>query len=168
MRNRVVTDVYEPGSVFKVITASAAIENGIATPATTLVVPATIEVGGRVFSEYEYHPTQRMSYGQAIAQSSNVGTIKVAGLVGKRLLMQTMHRFGIGRAAGVGFPGESTGLLPPASEWSGTSIATIPIGQGVAVTPLQMASVYATLASGGVRMAPRLVRGTVGPGGTVV
>jgi cell division protein FtsI (penicillin-binding protein 3) len=166
MRNRVVTDVYEPGSVFKVITASAAIENGIATPATTLVVPATIEVGGRVFSEYEYHPTQRMSYGQAIAQSSNVGTIKVAGLVGKRLLMQTMHRFGIGRAAGVGFPGESTGLLPPASEWSGTSIATIPIGQGVAVTPLQMASVYATLANDGVRVTPRLVRGTIASDGT--
>lgn len=167
MRNRAVTDVYEPGSVFKVITASAAIEHGIVEPETRLTVPYTIEVGGRTFREYEFHETMQMTYGKAIAESSNVGTIKVAGQVGKKLLMQTMNRFGVGRPVGVGFPGESTGLLPPGSEWSATSIATIPIGQGVAVTPLQMASIYATLANDGVRITPQLVRGTVQADGSL-
>lgn len=160
-RNRVVADVYEPGSVLKVITAAAATDLGIAAPSTDLTVPYSIGVGGRTFRDFEYHPTWRINYAEALARSSNVGTIKIALRVGEHKLYKTMRRFGIGRVTGVGYPGEAAGLLLPPNEWYGTSIATIPIGQGVAVTPLQLASVYATVANDGVRIPPRLVRGTV-------
>ncbi|HEX9776263.1 MAG TPA: penicillin-binding protein 2 [Actinomycetota bacterium] len=165
-RNRPVLDTYEPGSVFKPIAASAAIAAGIAAPWTTLVVPDSIAVGGRIFRDYEPHRTERLSYSEALARSSNVGTIKVALRAGPERLVKMMRSFGVGAPTGVGFPGEASGLLPAAGQWSGTSIATIPIGQGVSLTPLQLASIYATIGNRGVRVAPRLVKGTVDPAGT--
>jgi cell division protein FtsI (penicillin-binding protein 3) len=121
-----------------------------------------------VFHESHPHPPMAMTLTDVIAQSSNVGTIMTADELGSGPLDAYLRAFGFGRETGIGFPGESDGILMAVEDWWGTSMATIPIGQGIAVTPLQMASVYATIASGGVRMAPRLVRGTVGPGGTVV
>jgi cell division protein FtsI (penicillin-binding protein 3) len=167
-RNRAVTDVYEPGSIFKVMTAAAALESGRVTPDTRLTVPDSMPLGGYTFRDYNVHPTWRINFAQVLARSSNVGTIKVAQRVGPRALHRTMRAFGIGKRSGVGFPGEGSGLLLPPDEWYGTSIATIPIGQGVAATPLQMASVYATIANDGVRVRPRLIRGTVEPDGAFI
>jgi cell division protein FtsI (penicillin-binding protein 3) len=160
-RNRGVTDVYEPGSVNKVITAAAALEEGVVTPHERLWVPSKIAVADRVFHEAHPHPTMAMTITDVIAQSSNVGTIMIADRVGSVRLDAYLRAFGFGRETGIGFPGESDGILMAEEEWWGTSMATIPIGQGIAVTPLQMASVYATIANHGVRVAPRLVKATV-------
>lgn len=167
-RNRSVTDVYEPGSVNKVITAAAALEEGVISPGERMWVPARIQVADRVFHEAHVHPTLPMTITDVIAQSSNVGTIMTADRLGSDRLDTYLRAFGFGRPTGIGFPGESDGILMPEEEWWGTSMATIPIGQGIAVTPLQMAWVYATLANGGVRIPPRLVRGTVAPSGRLV
>ncbi|MGH2675727.1 MAG: penicillin-binding transpeptidase domain-containing protein, partial [Actinomycetota bacterium] len=108
-----------------------------------------------------------MTLTDIIAQSSNIGTIMTAERLGSDRLDRYLRDFGFGIETGIRFPGEADGILMPEEEWWSTSMGTIPIGQGIAVTPLQMASVYATIANGGLRMAPRLVRGTV-EGGSVV
>jgi cell division protein FtsI (penicillin-binding protein 3) len=166
-RNRGVTDVYEPGSVNKVITAAAALEEGVIAPAERMWVPARIDVADRVFHESHPHPTMAMTLTDVIAQSSNVGTIMTADRLGSVRLDGYLRAFGFGTPTGVGFPGEADGILMPVEDWWGTSMATIPIGQGIAVTPLQMASVFATIANDGVRLPPRLVRGTMDPRGGV-
>ncbi|HEX2032470.1 MAG TPA: penicillin-binding protein 2 [Actinomycetota bacterium] len=161
LRNRPVTDVYEPGSVNKVITAAAALEERAIGLEETLTVPDTYRVGDGVFHDAHQHPTVPMTLTDIIADSSNVGTIMVAERLGKETLDRYLRRFGFGRPTGIGFPGEADGILLTPERWWQTSMGTIPIGQGVAVTPLQMTSVYATIASGGVRVEPTLVRGTV-------
>jgi cell division protein FtsI (penicillin-binding protein 3) len=167
-KNRSVTDVYEPGSVNKVITISAALEEGVVGLRRTFSIPDTWRVADKVFHDSHPHPTMPMTVTDIVAQSSNVGTIQIAQRLGARRLDRYLRAYGFGRATGVGFPGEADGILMPAEDWWGTSLGTIPIGQGIAVTPLQMASVYATIANGGVRVAPRLVRGTMGTDGRVV
>lgn len=166
-RNRAVTDVYEPGSVNKVITAAAAIEAGIATPATPLVVPDSIEIAGETFSDFAPHPTQELTYAEGLALSSNVATIKVALRLGEERLYRALESFGLGEITGIGFPGESPGILSDVRDWWTSSIGTIPIGQGIAATPLQVASVYQAIANDGVRITPTLVRGIVEPDGSL-
>ncbi|HEX9411762.1 MAG TPA: penicillin-binding protein 2 [Actinomycetota bacterium] len=166
IRNRGVTDAYEPGSVNKIVTAAAALQEGYLKLDQRLMVPDHLQLYTKVFRDAHLHPPQRMTLGDILAYSSNVGTIKVAERLGPNLLYDYLQRFGLTRTTGLGFPGESAGLLPPPRHWSGTSMGTIPIGQGIAVTPLQMATVYATIANGGVWVRPRLLRGTVGPDGT--
>jgi cell division protein FtsI (penicillin-binding protein 3) len=165
MRNRAVQDVYEPGSVNKVITAAAAIENRIADPASILKIPNSLRVADKTFHDFQSHGTWRITYAEALARSSNIGTIQVAQRVGKSRLYQMLRRFGLGQRTGVGVPGESQGLLLAAKDWYSTSMGTIPIGQGIAVTPLQIARVYATLANEGVALQPRVVRATVDQAG---
>jgi cell division protein FtsI (penicillin-binding protein 3) len=106
-----------------------------------------------------------MTLGDILAYSSNVGAITVAGRLGRARFADYLYRFGFGKQTGLDFPGESAGILAPPDKWWGTSMGTIPIGQGIAVTPLQMACVYATIANGGLWVQPRLVRGTIGPDG---
>jgi cell division protein FtsI (penicillin-binding protein 3) len=166
-KNRGVTDVYEPGSVNKVITASAALEEGVIGIRERLWVPPRYQVGDKVFGEAHPRPAMAMTLTDVIAESSNVGTIMTAQRLGSERLDAYLREFGFGVETGIRFPGESDGILLPEEEWWSTSMGTIPIGQGIAVTPLQMASVYATVANEGVRVAPRLVRGTV-QGGAVV
>lgn len=166
-RNRGVTDVYEPGSVNKVITASAALEEGVVGIQERLWVPPRYQVGDKVFGEAHPRPAMAMTLTDVIAESSNVGTIMTAERLGSQRLDAYLRDFGFGVETGIRFPGESDGILMPEEEWWTTSMGTIPIGQGIAVTPLQMASVYSTVASDGVRVAPRLVRGTV-QGGEVL
>jgi cell division protein FtsI (penicillin-binding protein 3) len=160
-RNRGVTDVYEPGSVNKVITASAALEEGAMGIRERMWVPPRYQVGDKVFHEAHPRPAMSMTLTDIMAQSSNIGTIMTAQRLGAERLDDYLRAFGFGVETGIRFPGESDGILMPAEEWWTTSMGTIPIGQGIAVTPLQMASVYSTVANDGVRMAPRLVRGTV-------
>jgi len=161
--NRAVTDVYEPGSVNKVITAAAALEEGAIGPEETIDVPGAYRVGDKVFRDVHPHGLQAMTLSDIIAESSNVGTIRVAERLGRDRLAMWLNRFGFGRETGIDFPGEAEGILLDREDWWVTSMGTIPMGQGIAVTPLQMASVYATVANDGVGVRPRLVRGTIGP-----
>jgi cell division protein FtsI (penicillin-binding protein 3) len=165
--NGAVADVYEPGSVNKVITASAALETDTVRPNTTFEIPDHLQLYDHVFHDAHPHAPERMTLGDIIAYSSNVGAITVAGKLGRDRFSSYLHRFGFARTTGLGFPGESAGLLAPADRWSGTDMGSIPIGQGIGVTPLQMAAVYATIANGGVWVQPRLLRGTIGEDGRV-
>ncbi len=164
-RNRVVTDVYEPGSVQKAITSAAALEEGVVTPDTPMVVDSHIRVGPKTFSDSHNHPPEHLTFTEVIEQSSNVGTIQVAEKLGAKRLADYLHAFGYGRPLGLGAPGESGGILMPVDQWWTTSLPTIAIGQGVAVTLLQMASFYGTIANGGVAVQPHILRGTVGEDG---
>lgn len=166
-RNSALSDVYEPGSVNKVITAAAALETGIVTPDTPITVPRTIQVSNKVFRDSHYLGSEPLTFTGILAKSSNVGTIGVAQQLGDERLFDYLQRFGFGERTGVAFPGESPGLLPHVSKWSGSQRGTIPIGQGVSVTALQAATVYATVANGGVRVTPRLVRGTLDDDGAL-
>ena len=164
-RNRAVTDVFEPGSVQKAITAAAAIEEGLVNEGTVLRVDDSIKVGDKRFSDAHEHEPRDMTFGEVIEESSNVGTIMVAQQLGERRLAEYLDRFGYGQRLGVDFPGESPGLLMPVDRWWRTSLPTIAIGQGVATTLLQAASFYATIANGGVAVQPHVMRGTVGEDG---
>jgi cell division protein FtsI (penicillin-binding protein 3) len=160
-RNRALTDAYEPGSANKVITAAAAIETQTFRPSDVLNVPDNLPLANKVFHDAHPHPPLDITFAQVIQQSSNVGTIKVAQKLGKDVLHEYMLRFGYGSPTGIDFPGESKGILPAPASWSATSLPTIAIGQGVAVTPMQIVSVYAAVANKGVAVKPRLVKATI-------
>ncbi|MGI8518993.1 MAG: peptidoglycan D,D-transpeptidase FtsI family protein, partial [Actinomycetota bacterium] len=166
-RNRATTDVFEPGSSYKIVTAAAALEERLVTPWTRFTVPDELPYQDRVFHDSHYHETEQMSVSEIIEQSSNVGTIKIGLELGSRRLDHYVRKFGFGSASGLGFPGESEGLVLDLDEWSGTTGATVPIGQGVAVTTVQMAAAYSALANGGVWLEPRLVSGAAGQDGSV-
>jgi cell division protein FtsI (penicillin-binding protein 3)/stage V sporulation protein D (sporulation-specific penicillin-binding protein) len=157
-RNRAVTDMYEPGSTFKLVTVSAALSEGIVSPRTPFTLESSIRVADRVIHEHDLRPTQRMTVAQILSQSSNVGTVTIARELGEERLAHWIDRFGFGKPTGVDFPGESGGAVLPLELWSGSTIGTVPIGQGIAVTPLQMASVYAAIGNKGVLRTPHLVQ----------
>jgi cell division protein FtsI (penicillin-binding protein 3) len=161
-----VEDVFEPGSTGKVITAAAAFERGGQTPMSTYTVPDSIVIDGYTFHDGEYHPTQRYTIAGIIANSLNDGMVQVAQHVSPQVQYQYFRAFGIGEPTGIGLPGESAGILAPPSKWSGDTRYTLSFGQGVAVTAVQMASVYATIANGGVRVQPSVVAGTTSAAGT--
>jgi cell division protein FtsI (penicillin-binding protein 3) len=166
--NPAISDVYEPGSVNKVITAAAALQAGIVTPQTVIDVPPTYQVSNTVLHDAEKHGLEHLTFAGVLAKSSNIGTVKVAQQLGPQRLYDMMRSFGFGDRTGVGLPGESKGLIPKPADWSGTSIANIPIGQGISVDALQVASVYATVANGGVRVQPSVIRSTRDSAGHVV
>jgi cell division protein FtsI (penicillin-binding protein 3) len=166
--NRAVTDTWEPGSVNKVITAAAALETGAVSPTEEFAVPATRRIEEYTIHDAHPHGVMSMTLGDIVAESSNVGSSLVADRVGSDGMAETFSRFGFGEPTGIGFPGEASGLMPRDEVWSDLTRATVSYGAGVAVTPLQMASVYATVANGGMRVQPRLVRSIVEPDGTVV
>jgi cell division protein FtsI (penicillin-binding protein 3) len=154
-----VTRVYEPGSVNKVVTIAGALEDGRIDTTQRLHVPDSMRVADVTFRDAEPHAPGWWSLPEIVAESSNVGTITVAQRLGRERIDHYLRAFGLGDSTGLGFPGESAGLLPDLSSWTGTSIATLPIGQGVAVTALQMLGVYNAIANGGEWVAPKLVRG---------
>lgn len=161
MRNRSVTDIYEPGSALKVLTASAALEEGLVEPGTVMTVPSQLDIYSEVFTDAEPKPTRQMNFADVISQSSNVGTILVGQQLGSEKLSEYIARFGLGRPTGIDFPGEVSGLVPEVSKWSGTSVATISIGQGISLTPIQLGCVTAAIANGGRRLTPRLLKARV-------
>ena len=148
------------------ITAAAAIESGAVSITQRFHVPDSMQVDEYTIHDSHAHPVETMTLADIVAESSNIGMAKVGGLVGRTTLASYLNRFGFGRTTGLGFPGESDGIVPALSNWSDATLATISYGQGVSVTPLQMASVYATIANGGVWVQPRLVGGTVDDAGT--
>lgn len=167
LSNRALSEVYEPGSTSKVMTAAAVIEEGAVTPLTPFSVPDQIRRAGKTFNDAESHPVERLTFAGVLAKSSNVGTI----MAGERLSPQTMYsyltRFGIGQPSGLGFPGESRGILAQPQDWSGSQRYTVLFGQGVSLTSLQAAGVFQTIANDGVRVEPQLVAGTVRDDGTL-
>jgi len=156
-KNRAVTDVYEPGSTFKVVTVAAVLSEGLVTPQTAYVLPYSLQVADRTIHDSHERPTQRMTVAEILSLSSNVGTVRLAQLLGRERLSRWISRFGFGEATGLAFPGESAGIVPPLEQWSGSTIGNVPIGQGIAVTAVQMAGAYAAVANGGVLVQPHLV-----------
>jgi cell division protein FtsI (penicillin-binding protein 3)/stage V sporulation protein D (sporulation-specific penicillin-binding protein) len=156
-RNRAVTDTYEPGSTFKLVTIAGALSTGIVTPETQFTLPYSIRVADRIIHDAELRGTETLTVAKILSRSSNVGAITIAEKLGSSALMDWIKKFGFGGQTGIDFPGESPGQLLPLDQWSGSTIGNVPIGQGIAVTPVQMASAYASIANGGVWVQPHLV-----------
>jgi cell division protein FtsI (penicillin-binding protein 3) len=156
-RNRAVTDTFEPGSTFKLVTIAAALQERVVTPRTSFRLPSKLRVADRVIREAHTRGTEQMTVRRIVEQSSNIGTITVAQRLGAGSLASWIDRFGFGSSTGIDFPGESSGFALPLDEWSGSTIGTVPIGHGIAVTPIQMARAYAAVANGGRLVEPHLV-----------
>jgi cell division protein FtsI/penicillin-binding protein 2 len=155
-KNHAVTDVYEPGSTFKLVTVAGVLSDGLVTPSTPFRLDYSIRVADRVIHDAEQRGTETLSVARILAQSSNVGAITLAEKLGQERLKHWIEKFGFGQRTGIDFPGESAGLLP-AEPWSGSTIGNVPIGQGIAVTAVQMGAAYAAIANGGIWHQPHLV-----------
>lgn len=165
--NIALTNVYEPGSTSKLITASAALETGIVNPSTPFSISDRMQVADSEFKDSEDHPTLTWNTTDIITASSNIGTIKIGQMLGKDRLDQFQRNFGYGTRTDLKFPGESAGLLLDPDKYSGTSLATTAIGQGVSVTAMQMLAAYNTIANNGMYVGPKLVKATIDGKGTM-
>nr|WP_263869461.1 penicillin-binding protein 2 [Streptomyces sichuanensis] len=167
--NGALMDAYEPGSVSKIMTMAAVLEEGVATPATHVEVPNRLPRADRNFADDVDHPTWYLTLNGVLAKSSNIGTILASEQLGKtreeanEVLYGYLRKFGIGRPTGLGFPGETPGILAKPQDWKSSRPFTIPFGQGLSLNAVQAASVYSTIAAGGERVQPSLIRGTKGP-----
>lgn len=165
-KNRAVMDVFEPGSSFKVVTAAAALEQGLITPSDN------IDCEGGSFNPYGHrirdtHPMDVASFRDCFAASSNIAIIKVAGLLGPARLEEWIGRFGFGKRSALGLPGESAGIFRPKKQWSRLSMGSLPMGQEIAVNIMQLARAFSVIANGGYLVEPTLVREIVSPEGDV-
>ncbi|SDN71753.1 peptidoglycan D,D-transpeptidase FtsI family protein [Actinacidiphila guanduensis] len=172
--NAAMQDAYEPGSVSKLMSMAAIIDTGTATPTTRVTVPGTLPRADRLFHDDVDHGTWYLTLNGVLAKSSNIGTIEATGQLGRtqaqanQVLYSYLRKFGIGQPTGIGFPGETPGILAEPQDWNASQQYTIPFGQGLSVNALQATSVYSTIANGGVRVEPSLIRGTTGPDGRFV
>ncbi len=164
--NPAVSAPFEPGSVNKVVTAAAAIEHGVVEPGTVPHVPGELEVADRTISDAWSHGVIDLTFTGVVAMSSNVGTLLTAQRVGEERFVRMLDLLGLGEPTGVGLPAESAGRVPPREQWSGTTFANLPIGQGLSMTVLQMAGMYQTIANDGVRVPPRIVSAEVAADGS--
>jgi cell division protein FtsI/penicillin-binding protein 2 len=171
-RDRAITDPYEPGSTFKVITAAAALDSGRVTTDDTFPALDQIEVGNRIIHNAD---DGMMASGHAnetvddiVTYSHNVGAAEIALRTGEQTMYDYIKRFGLDEPTGVDLPGESGGILGSPDDWYGSRLATIGFGQGVSVTALQLANAYCAIANGGLLMRPRIVREIIGPDGKIV
>jgi cell division protein FtsI (penicillin-binding protein 3) len=169
--NAALQDAFEPGSTSKVMSMAAVLEEGVATADTHVVVPNRLHRGDRLFKDDIDHETWSLTLNGVLAKSSNIGTILASGRLGKtqpqanRVLYSYLRKFGIGSPTGLGYPGETPGILAKPQKWSTSQQYTIPFGQGLSLNAMQAASVYSTIANGGVRITPTLIRGTTGADG---
>jgi cell division protein FtsI/penicillin-binding protein 2 len=167
VRNRAITDCYEPGSTFKIVVGIAALEEKVVNPETRFDCSAgTIEVGGRRIKDDHKHGV--LAFREVIQKSSNVGTIKTALMVGKPKFYEYIKKFGFGDRTGIDLQGEIQGLVKSPEKWSGTSIGAMAIGQEIAVTPIQILRAYSAVANGGYLVTPHVVKEIRSPDGTVV
>ncbi|HZL47423.1 MAG TPA: penicillin-binding protein 2 [Solirubrobacteraceae bacterium] len=157
LENRAVGFDYEPGSTFKAFTVSGALQRGLITPSTPFSIPDQIQVADRTIHDDTEHAEETLTTAQILAQSSNVGAIKIGALEGAPSFNEWVHRFGFGARTGVDLPGEEMGRTLPLSEYSGSSMGNLPIGQGELVTPMQMVSAYSAIANGGILRSPHIV-----------
>ncbi len=160
-----VTTPFEPGSVNKVVTFAGALEAGLIKPDDVLTVPGSIKVADRTINDAWVHGPVRMTMNGVLGKSSNVGTLMTAQRLGPDRFAQMLSNLGVGTRTGVELPGESAGSVPPRQDWSGSTFGNLPIGQGLSMTTLQMASIYQAVANDGVRIPPRVISATVGPDG---
>ncbi|MCE7007474.1 penicillin-binding protein 2 [Kibdelosporangium philippinense] len=164
--NPAVTTPYEPGSVNKIVTAAAAIEDGLTKPEDTQRVLDTHKVADRTIKDGWDHGPLNMTTTGIFAKSSNVGTLMLAERVGQDRYAEMLKKFGLGQRTGIGLPGESPGSVPERKQWSGSTFGNLPIGQGLSMTVLQMAGTYQTIANNGVRVPPRIIKSTIDRDGT--
>jgi cell division protein FtsI (penicillin-binding protein 3) len=158
LQNRAVSFDYEPGSTFKAVTVAGALQQALVTPSSSFFIPDKIQVADRTIHDDTEHGDESLTTAQILAQSSNVGAIKIGMLEGKSKFGKWLSRFGFGARTGIELPGEEIGQVPPVSHYSGSSMGNLPIGQGQLVTPLQMASAYAAIANGGILRPPHIIR----------
>ncbi|MFE7562679.1 penicillin-binding transpeptidase domain-containing protein [Kitasatospora sp. NPDC057500] len=169
--NPALQDAFEPGSTAKLMTMAAVLDTGKATWDTKVTVPYPLVRGDVAFKDDVEHDTWYLTLAGVLAKSSNIGTIEAAQTLGatqpeaNQVLHDYLRRFGIGRQTGLGFPGETAGLLDKPEDWKASKQYTIPFGQGLSVNALQATSVFSTIANGGVRVAPSVVQGTTAPDG---
>jgi len=166
LNNKAFGEAFEPGSIAKVMTAASALQEGVATPATPVVVPNRLARAGQSFRDSHEHGIERLTFAGVIAQSSNIGTMMVGERVPPATLEKYFRRFGVGAPTGIRFPGETPGIFARSKDWSGSQRYTVMYGQGLAVNAIQSASVFQTIANGGVRVPPTLVAGTENADGT--
>jgi len=165
--NRAFDEVYEPGSTGKVMTFASVLQEGVANPETPVTVPGTLPRAGTTFHDSHAHGIEHLTAAGVLAQSSNIGTIELGEKVPAATLHSYFTKFGVGQPSGIGFPGESPGLLTPVKDWSGSQRYTVMFGQGLSVNAIQAAGVFQTIANGGVRMPPTLIKGVRAPDGTL-
>lgn len=166
MGNPAVSSPFEPGSVNKIVTAATAIEMGLTNPDEVLSVPGSIDMGGVTVKDAWNHGVDSYTTTGVFGKSSNVGTLMLAQRIGPERFAEMLTKFGLGERTGVGLPGESAGLVPPIDQWSGSSFANLPIGQGLSMTLLQMTGMYQAVANDGMRIPPRIVKATIDADGT--
>ena len=155
-----VTTSFEPGSVNKVVTFAAALERKLITPTQKFVVDGSFSYGGRQIHDAWVHSAQGMTAAGILGKSSNVGTLMIANLVGDQAFSDELAKFGLGRKTGIQLPGEDSGSYPPLAQWSGTTFANLPIGQGVRMTLIQLVDMYQAIGNGGVMLSPTVIEGT--------
>lgn len=156
-RAQPITDAFEPGSVLKILTAMAALQEQVVAPGSAINVPASLQVADYEFTDDHPMDKSDLTFTEVIAHSSNIGTIKTAQALGKEALSEYIALSGLGKVTGVDFPGESAGLVLDLDKWSLTSLPTIAIGQGITVTPLQIAVLTAAVANGGTTVTPHFL-----------
>lgn len=157
LANRATGFNYEPGSTFKAFTIAAALEEGVVTPQTTFTIPPSLQVADRTIKDAEEHGTEALTVAEILAKSSNIGAVEIGLQLGASRYSHWIDRFGFGRPTGVRFPGEERGIVPALSEYSGSTMGNLPMGQGISVTPMQMVAGYAAIADGGILRRPRLI-----------
>jgi cell division protein FtsI (penicillin-binding protein 3) len=148
---------YEPGSTFKAITVSGAVQDGLVTPSTVFNVPSQLQVADRVIHDAEPHGDESLTVAQILKVSSNIGADEIGARLGARRFDYWVHRFGFGQPTGVDLPGEQQGIVLHYWQYSGSSMGTLPFGQGESVTPMQIATAYAAIANGGILRPPHIV-----------
>ena len=166
--DRAVQSSYEPGSTFKAVTVSGALQDKLITPDTPFYLPPTIQVADRTIKDAEPRGAETLPVKQILAQSSNVGAVKIGLRLGPIRFDKWVRKFGFGKPTGVDLPGESPGIVLKPSQYSGSSLGNLPIGQGEAVTPIQMAAAYSAIANGGVMVRPHIVEGDPAPAHRVI
>lgn len=156
--NKVLTNVYEPGSTMKIVTAAASLEEKLCAPGSAFNLPGTIQVGG--YTIHEAHPrgTEMFTFTQIVTRSSNIGAVRLGMALGKDRLYRYTERFGLTAPTGIELPGEGQGYLPPTNTWSASTIGTVPFGQGLSATALEMVRAVNVVAGGGKLIQPRIVK----------
>jgi cell division protein FtsI/penicillin-binding protein 2 len=157
-RDRAVADNYEPGSTFKAITVSGALQDGVVTPDTPFDIPPVLQVADRKISDAESHGYETLNTAQILKYSSNIGADLIGMRLGATRFNYWVRRFGFGSFTGVDLPGEQQGIVLKPSQYSGSSMGNLPMGQGESVTPIQMATAYSAIANGGILRRPRIVQ----------
>ncbi|ALE19754.1 cell division protein FtsI [Lawsonella clevelandensis] len=168
MGNPSITSPFEPGSVNKIVAASAAIQYNVAKPTEVFHVPGQIQMDSVTVRDAWVHGVVPYTMTGIFGKSSNVGTLMISQRVGKTRFAEMLRKFGLGHTTGIELAGESAGVVPALRQWQGGSFANLPIGQGLSITLLQMASIYQAIANDGLRIPPRIIASITKPNGQVV